>query len=102
MNRAWSPPRAAGLVEPTTAKRVARPTIGGAQTLFGRALAAACIVASLMLCGLSPAAGSSTQSGIAAIYSYRGGKTARLFRAHAGEPRHRRAMVRACIPAAKV
>src|ERR1700724_18510 len=34
------------------------------------------MVASPMLCGLSPAAGSSTQSGIAAIYSYRGGKTA--------------------------
>jgi rare lipoprotein A len=29
-----------------------------------------------MLCGLSPAAGSSTQSGFAAVYSYRGGKTA--------------------------
>jgi rare lipoprotein A len=46
--------------------------------LFGRAIAAACMVASPMLCGLSPAAGSSAQaqSGIAAIYSYRGGKTA--------------------------
>ena len=44
--------------------------------MFGRAIAAACIVASPMLCGLSPAAGSSAQSGIAAIYSYRGGKTA--------------------------
>ena len=44
--------------------------------MFGRAIAAACMVASPMLCGLSPAAGSSAQSGIAAIYSYRGGKTA--------------------------
>ena len=41
--------------------------------MFGRAIAAAC--ASLCLVGLSEAAGSSTQSGIAAIYSYRGGKT---------------------------
>jgi len=42
--------------------------------LFGRAIAAACAL--LFLFGLSEAAGSSTQSGIATIYSYRGSKTA--------------------------
>jgi rare lipoprotein A len=60
-----------------------RPS-AGARTLFGRAIAAACVVASPLLCGLSPAAGSSTQSGIAAIYSYRGGKTASGETSHPG------------------
>jgi rare lipoprotein A len=45
--------------------------------VFGRAIAASCIVASTCLSGLAEAAASSaTRSGIAAVYAYRGGKTA--------------------------
>ena len=47
-----------------------------------RAFLVACIVASPCLFGPSEAAGSSAQSGIAAVYSYRGGKTASGERAH--------------------
>jgi rare lipoprotein A len=44
--------------------------------LVGRAIAVACIVAPTCLFASCEAAASSTQSGLAAIYSYRDGKTA--------------------------
>ena len=50
--------------------------------MFGRAITGACVVAALSLFGLSEAMGSSTQSGIATIYSYRGSKTASGETAH--------------------
>ena len=50
--------------------------------MFGRAISAACMIASTCLFGLSEAAGSSTQSGIATIYSYHGSKTASGETAH--------------------
>ena len=51
--------------------------------MFGRAIAVACIIASPCLFGRCEAAGNSAQSGIAAIYSHRGGKTASGETAHA-------------------
>jgi rare lipoprotein A len=44
--------------------------------LIGRAIAVACSIASACWFGPFEAVASSTQSGLAAIYSYRGGKTA--------------------------
>jgi peptidoglycan lytic transglycosylase len=50
--------------------------------LFGRTIPVACAIASSCLFGIAQAAANSTQSGIATIYSYHGGKTASGERAH--------------------
>ena len=50
--------------------------------MFGRTSTLACVIASSCLFGIAQAAASSTQSGIATIYSYRGGKTASGETAH--------------------